>query len=166
VKIETEKNYKPNIGFQILFWIALFLLIEARNYGEYDNADIRLIFYYDLCHWIFQIISANFIYYVLIKHFFDRKKYFLFSALLLVVLYVFSVINRLFIVYIAEPFFCNLPQDSIYSIFTDIRYLSISYTFSIITGTFAFVSVMFMLRYKSEKQNTTKLLKEKAELEE
>ena len=40
----------------------------------------------------------------------------------------------------------------------------ISYTFSIITGAFAFVSVMFMLRYKSEKQNTTKLLKEKAEL--
>lgn len=165
MKIGTDKNYRPNIGFQILFWIALFLLIEARNYGEYDNADIQLIFYYDLCHWIFQIISANFIYYILIKHFFDRKKYFSFSILLLVALYVFSVINRLFIVYIAEPFFCNFPQDSIYNIFTDIRYLLISYTFSIITGAFAFVSVMFMLRYKTEKQNTTKLLKEKAELE-
>ncbi len=165
VKIGTWKKYQSNIGFQILFWTALFLLIEARNYGEYEDANIQLIFYYDLCHWIFQIISANFIYYVLIKYFFDRKKYVLFSVLLLVSLYVFSAVNRFFIVYIAEPFFCNFPQDSIYSIFTDIRYLLISYTFSIITGAFAFVSVMFMLRYKSEKQNTTKLLKEKAELE-
>jgi hypothetical protein len=99
------------------------------------------------------------------KAFFDRKKYLSFLIILLVSLYVFSVINRLFIVYIAEPFFCNFPQDSIYSIVTDIRYLLISYTFSIITGAFAFVSVMFMLRYKTEKQNTTKLLKEKAELE-
>jgi hypothetical protein len=55
VKIGTWKKYQSNIGFQILFWTALFMLIEARNYGEYEDANIQLIFYYDLCHWIFRL---------------------------------------------------------------------------------------------------------------
>lgn len=165
VKIGTWKKYQSNIGFQILFWTALFLVVTARNYGEHDRADLGEVFFYDVCHWIFQILSANFIYYVLIRFFFDKKKYVLFNVLLIVSLYILAVINRFFIIYLAEPFFVNYPQDSIYSIFTDVRYLFICYIFPIITGVFIFISVMFMLRYKNEKQNTTKLLKEKAELE-
>lgn len=160
-----ENNLKQNICFQLLFWTALFVFGIARMYGEYDDGISWEIIIYNFCHWIFQIAGANFIYFVLIRNFFDRKNYFAFSLSLIFSLYVISVVNRIFIVYLAEPFFISVPKDSFYSIFTDIGYLWTHYIFTIISGTFIFVSVMFVIRYKDEKENTAKLQKEKAELE-
>lgn len=62
-------------------------------------------------------------------------------------------------------FFVSYPQDTLVSIFTDLKYLLFHYTLPIITGAFIFISVMFMLRYRNEKQNHEKLMKEKTELE-
>lgn len=163
--MKPDYHLRQNMYFQLFFWTALFLFGTVRNYGEFPGGVSSEMIIYNFCHWIFQIAGANFIYYVLINTFFDRKKYLEFSLYLIVSLYLISVMNRIFIVYLAEPFFINEPQDSLFSIFTDIRYLLIHYTFPIISGAFIFISVMFVIRYKDEKENTTKLLKEKAELE-
>ena len=165
VKILSGKPVRQSLYFQVFFWVALFLLVTARNYGEHENPDFREMIIYDFCHWIFQIIGANFIYYFLVRKYFDNRRYTEFSVYLLLSLYGISVINRLFIIYIAEPFFVSYPQDTLLSIFTDLKYLFFHYTLPIITGAFIFISVMFMLRYRNEKQNHEKLLKEKAELE-
>lgn len=165
MKFGPGNNLKQHINFQLFFWTALFLFGSIRNYGEYDDKISPEIIIYNFCHWIFQIAGANFIYYILIRHFFDRKKYVLFSLYLILFLYFISIINRIFIVYIAEPFFTNELQDSFFDIFTDIGYLLFHYTFLIISSSFIFISVMFILRYKDEKENTTQLQKEKAELE-
>ncbi|MGG5208143.1 sensor histidine kinase [Chryseobacterium sp. MIQD13] len=165
MKFGPENNLKQNICFQLLFWTALFLFGMARNYGENDSGISSEILIYNFCHWIFQIAGANFIYFVLIRNFFDRKKYLTFSLYLIFSLYIISVINRIFIVYFAEPLFMSVPKDSFFSIFTDIGYLWTHYTFPIITGAFIFISVMFVIRYKDEKENTAKLQQEKAELE-
>lgn len=165
MRFGPENNLKQNAYFQLFFWIALFLFGTIRNSGEFDQGISKEVTIYYFCHWIFQIAGANFIYYILIRNFFDRKKYILFSLYLIISLYIISVINRIFIVYFAEPFFINEPQDSLFSIFTDIGYLLTHYTFLIISGVFIFISVMFVIRYKDEKENTTKLQKEKAELE-
>lgn len=162
---QPEIHIRQNIYFQLLFWIALLVFGIARTYGEYDGVIVREMVIYNLYHWIFQIIGANFIYYILVRYLFDRKKYVAFSTGLIISLYIISVINRIFIVYLAEPFFTNLPKDSFISIFTDFKYLIFHYTFPIISGTFIFVSVMFMMRYKDEKERTASLQKEKAELE-
>ncbi|MDH6254391.1 two-component system sensor histidine kinase AlgZ [Chryseobacterium sp. H1D6B] len=165
MKIELDNTIKQNIYFQLFFWPALFLFAVVRNYGEYDPSEFTDVVIYNFCHWIFQIIGANFMYYILFRRFFDRKKYFKFSLYLLLSLYIISVINRIFIVYAAEPFFISLPKDNLLSIFTDINYLLSHYTFPVISSTFVFISIMFFVRYKDEKQQTMKLLKEKTELE-
>lgn len=165
MKLRAENNLKRNTFFQLFFWTALFLFGTARNYGAHHDGISTEIIIYNFCHWIFQIAGANFIYYILFRNFFDRKKYVLFSLYLILSLYVISVVNRIFIIYFAEPFFIAEPQDSLFSIFTDIGYLLTCYTFPIISGAFIFISVMFMLRYKDEKENTIQLQKEKAELE-
>ncbi|PIF46525.1 GHKL domain-containing protein [Chryseobacterium sp. 52] len=165
MKFGPENNLKQHIFFQLFFWTALFLFGMARSHGDYTDGISAEIIIYNFCHWIFQIAGANFIYSILILQFFDQKKYVRFSLYLLISLYIISVINRIFIVYLAEPFFIDEPQDSLFSIFTDMGYLLSYYTFPIISGAFIFISVMYMLRYKDEKENTTKLQKEKAELE-
>ncbi|WP_246008684.1 sensor histidine kinase [Chryseobacterium lactis] len=165
MKIKADISFRQNFYFQLFFWIALFLFGTARTYGEYEGGLYKESVIYNFCHWIFQIIGANFIYYILIRHFFDRKKYLEFSLYLLLSLYFISVINRIFIVYVAEPFFMNEVKDSFFSIFTDIRYLLFHYTFPLISGAFIFISILFIIRYKDEKENTIRLQKEKSDLE-
>ncbi|MGH1518006.1 sensor histidine kinase [Chryseobacterium sp. JK1] len=155
----------PSFYFQLLFWPALFLFGIGRIYGEYSEGPLKELVIYNFCHWIFQIMGANFIYYILIRHFSDRKRYFEFSLYLIASLYIISVINRIFIVYMAEPFFVTEDQDSFFSIFTDIKYLLLHYTFPVISGAFIFISIMFIIRYKDEKENSVRLQKEKTELE-
>ena len=164
MKNESEVHIRRTLYFQLFFWSALFLFGIARNYGEYDGLSAEIIIY-NFCHWIFQIIAANFIYFFLFRYLFDRKKYLEFSVSLIISLYLLSAINRFFIVYIAEPLFINETKDSIYSIFTDLKYLLLYYTFPIISGAFIFISMMFFMRYKDEKEKAADLQKEKAELE-
>jgi len=165
MKTPSENLIRQNLYFQLFFWTALFLFGTARMYGEYNEGAFKEVIIYNFCHWIFQIAGANFIYFILIRHFFDRKKYLEFVLSLLLSLYVISVINRFFIVYLAEPLFTNEVKDSIFNIFTDIPYLLLHYTFPIISGAFIFISIMFIIRYKDEKERTIKLQKEKTELE-
>ncbi|WP_347216112.1 histidine kinase [Chryseobacterium sp.] len=165
MKTKTISYNRQNIYFQLFFWIALFLFGIARAYEDYNGGMFKQLVIYNFCHWIFQILTANFIYYVLIRHLFDPKRYAEFIFYLLLSLYSISAINRIFIVHVAEPFFTHEPKDSLISIFTDIRYLLFHYTFPIISGTFIFISIMFFMRYKDEKENTTQLEKEKTELE-
>ena len=165
MKKSLNQRILKEIGYQTVFWSALFIFGTARNYGECEQSDFREFFYYGICHLIFQIIGANFIYYVLIKKYFDHKKYVLFSVYLILSSYIFGVLNRIFIVYLAEPFFANYPKNNILEIVTDIDYLLICYIIPILSGAFILISVMYILRYKNEKQNTIQLQKEKAELE-
>ena len=165
MKSGSASYLKQNFYFQLAFWSALFLFGAARSYDDYNGGIFKQLIIYNLCHWIFQILGANFIYYILILHFFDRKKYLRFSIYLIISLYIISIINRIFIVYIAEPFFTNESKDSLISIFTDLKYLLFHYTFPIISGAFIFISIMFIIRYKDEKENNIRLEKEKAELE-
>jgi len=163
-KISNGKLRKE-INYQTGLWIALFIFGIFRNYGEPEQPDFREVFYYGVCHWIFQIIGANWIYFILIRRFFEAKKYFHFMLYLVAGMYILGVLNRLFIVYAAEPLFSNYPQNSIFDILTDVKYLLFHYILPIISGSFIFVSMMFMLRYRDEKQNALQLQKEKSELE-
>ncbi|MDR4953934.1 sensor histidine kinase [Chryseobacterium sp. ES2] len=166
MKTLSEIQIRQNLYFQLFFWPALFLFGTVRMSGEYDSEATKGLIIYNFCHWIFQIAGANFIYFVLIRHFFDQKKYVKLILSILLSLYIISVINRFFIVYIAEPLFINeLLKDTPFEIFTDIPYLLLHYTFPIISGAFIFISIMFIIRYKDEKERTIKLQKEKTELE-
>lgn len=165
MKTNTITYSRQNICFQLFFWTALFLFGIARTYDDYNGEMFKQLVIYNFCHWIFQILAANFIYSILIRHFFDRKRYAEFILYLILSLYCISVANRIFIVDFAEPFFTQEPKDSLISIFTDIRYLMLHYTFPIISGAFIFISIMFFMRYKDEKEITIQLEKEKTELE-
>ncbi len=160
-----DSKLKKETGYQILFWTALLLFGIAKNYGEHENPNFAEFFYYDFCHWIFQIIGANFIYFILIRKYFDSRRYLLFSVYFLLSLYILGVLNRIFIVYAAEPFFADGPKDRITDIVCDVRYLLFHYIFPIVSGSFIFISVMFILRYKNEKHSRLQLQKEKTDLE-
>lgn len=73
MKIELDNNIKQNIFFQLVFWPALFLFAIVRDYGDYEPSEFMDVVIYNFCHWIFQIFSANFIYYILFRRFFDQK---------------------------------------------------------------------------------------------
>ncbi|WP_326984405.1 histidine kinase [Chryseobacterium sp. MYb264] len=161
----SKRNIKKEIGYQAVFWISLLIFGLARNYGEHEQPNFKEIFYYDLCHWIFQIISANFIYFVLIRKYFDHRKYLHFSFFFLISNYFLGIFNRIFIVYLAEPLFVNYPQDNFISIFIDVKYLLFHYIFPILSGSFIFISIMYVFRYQNEKQTAIQLQKEKTELE-
>lgn len=165
MKKTSDEKVKNEIIQQAVFWTALFVFGIFRNYGELEQPDFREVFYYDVCHWIFQIIGANLMYSVLIQKFFEAKKYLLFTVYFLGGIYLLGVLNRLFIVYAAEPLFADYPQDSISDIFTDLRYLLLYYILPVISGSFIFISMKFMLRYRDEKQNAFQLQKEKSQLE-
>ncbi|MBP2616740.1 sensor histidine kinase [Chryseobacterium jejuense] len=165
MRIGASTYSRQNIYFQLFFWIALFLFGIAKTYDDHNGGIFKQLVIYNFCHWIFQILGANFIYYFLIRYFFDRKKYVEFSIYLILSLYIISVANRIFIVDIAEPLFINEFKDSLISILTDIRYLLLHYTFPIISGAFIFISMMFFMRYKDEKENAIQLQKEKTEIE-
>ncbi len=133
MKLRPEIHIRQNIYFQLFFWIALFVFGIARTYGEYDGIIIRELVIYNFCHWIFQIIGANFIYYILIRYFFDRRKYVTFSIGLIISLYMISVINRIFIVYLAEPFSqtCLKIVSSVFSRISDTFYSIILFQSSV-----------------------------------
>lgn len=163
---KAQKDHSLSvIGYQVVFWTALFLFGLAQAYSHNDDENVKEIIIYNLCHLLFQIITANIIYYFLILVFFDRKRYVLFVITTIITIYLFSVLNRIFIVYAAEPFFSSEPQDSLRSIFTDLNYLLVHYVFPIITVSFIFICFMHILRYKNEKQDRIRLHKEKTELE-
>jgi len=165
VKKTSGEKLSKEIIYQSIFWIALFLFGIFRTYGEHGKSNFAEILYYDLCHWIFQIIGANFIYSVLIRKFFERKKYVLFTLSVFVGMYLLGVLNRMFIVYVAEPFLVHESPDSLMDILSDLQYLLFHYILPIISGAFIFVSMKFMIRYKDERQNTLQLQKDKSELE-
>lgn len=165
IKCSLNNNAKQSTVFQLFFWILFFLIGEAKIYAEYRQPLFSMNIPYDLCHLIFQVLSANFIYFILIKRLFYKKHYFQFVVFLVTSIYLFSVSNRVFAIYIAEPFFSNEPQDDLLSIFTDLDYLFCYYVIPIATASFVFVSVAFMFDLRNEKQYSVEILKEKAELE-
>ncbi|MDQ1097174.1 MULTISPECIES: sensor histidine kinase [Chryseobacterium] len=163
---KAQKDHSLSvIGYQAVFWTALFFFGLAQAYSHNGDESLKEIILYNLCHLLFEIVTANMIYYFLVRHFFDRKRYVLFIINTLIAVYLFSVLNRIFIVYAAEPFFSSEPQDSLGAIITDLNYLLTHYAFPIITISFIFICFMHILRYKNEKQDRIRLQKEKAELE-
>lgn len=162
--IINERN-KNEIGYQTIFWLALFAFRTTTNYHQYEKSNFQELFYYDFFLLICQIVFSNFIYFVLIKKYFDHRKYVLFLFNFILSAYLFGVVCRIFIVHIAEPLFFDYPKESIYEIITDIKYLIFHYLLAILSGSFIFISLKFMLRYRDEKQNAMQLQKEKKELE-
>lgn len=163
---KVQKDHSLSvISYQAVFWTALFLFGLAQAYSHNDDENLKEIIIYNLCHLLFQIITANIIYYFLIPGFFDRKHYALFTISTTMAIYLFSVLNRMFIVYAAEPFFSSEPQDSLRMILTDFNYLLTHYALPMITASFIFICFMHILRYKNEKQDRIRLQKEKMELE-
>lgn len=165
IKSNLNNNVRQNVVFQVSFWLLFFLIGEAKIYAEYRQPVFSMNFPYDLCHLIFQVLCANFVYFILIKKVFYKKHYFLFVISLIACIYLLSVANRVFAIYVAEPFFTNEPQDDLVSILTDLSYLFCYYVVPIATASFVFVSVAFMFDLRNEKQYSVEILKEKAELE-
>lgn len=165
IKINSQSVFRQNLVFQLFFWMAFFLIGEAKIYAQYRHPMFSQIIPYDLSHLVFQIMAANFIYFVLIKRIFYKKQYIFFIICLILSIYMISVLNRFFTIYIAEPFFIDEPQDDFLSIVTDLNYLFCYYMIPIVTASFIFVSVVFMLDLRNEKQFSALLLGQKAELE-
>lgn len=78
IKCSLNNNAKQSTVFQLFFWILFFLIGEAKIYAEYRQPLFSMNIPYDLCHLIFQVLSANFIYFILIKRLFYKKHYFQF----------------------------------------------------------------------------------------
>lgn len=165
MRIKLHRKIVTGAGYQIFFWSALLLFDVLRSIGENNELSFKGLLVDSMCHWIFQVISANFIYFVLVRRFYDRKRYFLFFILLIFSLLGFSVLNRIYVLLIYNSPLLDFPLADPENLFKDIKGRVFHYLFPILTGSFTFVISVFILRYNRERQKTIQLEKEKSELE-
>jgi two-component system LytT family sensor kinase len=129
----------------------------------FKHGDIKPHFITNLATLPAQMAAAYFLNYYQIPQLLFRKKYVLFIVSLVVSIYVFSALNRISVVYIAEPFVrTDFEQESISEILSDTAYLYSIY----FTATYIYAFLMLLIKavkIKYEEKHRIEILqKEKA----
>lgn len=148
----------------VLFWTILVgttTFLTSLNLGLFRHHLIN-----NLALLPMQMAAAYFLCYYQLPKQILKKKYFSFIVSLLISAFVFSVIARLSIIYIAEPFIrTDFEQETLLEILSDPYYLVTVY----VPVVYSFTLIMFIIKiikgHQKEKQQLNILQKEKATTE-
>lgn len=145
----------------LLFWVGLvtiFISLASLNSGTLIS---NIANYFALLP--AQIGAAYLLNYYQIPEQLLKKKYLLFGVSLILSIYVFTVIGRLSIIYIAEPLFReNFTQESIGEILYDSAYLFSVYFPAVYIYAFIMLLIKVIKSRFEEKHQIEVLKKEKA----
>lgn len=156
-----DRVLKNRLLSHLLFWAGLFFLITVLAALNTGKIRPHLITY--LVTLPSQMAAAYALNYYQIPQLLYKKKYLLFAISLVGCIYVFSALDRISVVYFAEPYIrTDFQQESIAEILSDTAYLFSVY----FTGTYMYAFVMMLIkavknRYE-EKHQIEILQKEKA----
>lgn len=150
----------------LLFWITILLLSTPKGIIlNEDSLYKALIKHFSVLPP--QMLASYFLGYFVIPKFLLKKKYKVTIILVLLGTYVFSVLERIMVIYLGEFLLGNPPymQAPILEILTDFRMLIKLYVLSIYSVSLLFLFVKYFKSYKEVKEKDLKLKKEKAESE-
>lgn len=158
----TDLIQEKRILRHIIFWTAILLYALSRNLINQEE-NLELTFSKSISLIVPQIFAAYVISYLIIDKLLVQKKYFLSITLSVGVIYIFSVLARVFIVHIAEPLFRKPPftQETIVEIIIDVKHLFLYYAPAIFYTVFIFLFVRYFINYKAVKENELKHQSEK-----
>jgi len=161
VKLFLDSIFQNRWASHLLFWVGLvviFISLASLNSGTL-KANVANY----LAMLPSQIGAAYALNYYQIPKQLLKRKYLLFFVTLIASIYVFTVIGRLSIIYVAEPFFReNFTQESLGEILSDSAYLFSVY----FPAVYVYALIMVLIKaFKSrfeEKHKIEVLQKEKA----
>jgi sensor histidine kinase YesM len=156
-----DATFQSRWATHMLFWVGLvtiFISLASLNSG---TVNANMANYLALLP--AQMGAAYFLNYFQVPRQLLKRKYLLFFGMLLVSIYVFTVIGRLSIIYIAEPFFReDFTQESLAEVLSDSAYLFSVY----FPAVYVYAFIMLLIKaFKSrfeEKHKIEVLQKEKA----
>ena len=144
-----------------LFWLVFLLTaslwssLEAKSFSHYLTTNLAIL--------PAQLMATYLLVYFQIPQLLLKKKYVQFVFSLLLAIFIFTAIARIFIVYIAEPFIRkDFEQESLIEILTDPIYLLVVYFPAVYLVSFYMFSVKSFKNLFEEKHQLEVLQKEKA----
>ncbi|NAS13973.1 sensor histidine kinase [Poritiphilus flavus] len=144
----------------LVFWGGLFFILTLLAILNTGGVKQQFINYLTLLP--FQMMAAYTLVYYQVPKLLLRKKYLLFFVSFLFFIYFFSVLARLGIVHIAEPFIrTDFEQESVMEIVSDPYYLLAVYAPAIYVTAFLMLAVKMILERFREKHDLEVLRKEK-----
>jgi len=124
-----------------LFWSGLFLLFTVL--ASLNTGEIRPHLVTGLALLPSQMAAAYILNYYQIPRLLYKKQYLIFGVSLVVLIYIFSALGRMSVVYIAEPFIrVDFEQETIGEILSDTAYLFSVY----FTTTYVYAFVMVLIK--------------------
>ncbi|WP_394748105.1 sensor histidine kinase [Spongiimicrobium salis] len=156
----TDYILQHRVVSHFLFWgsfLFIFTLLATLNSGSFID---HLINYVALLP--VQMMAAYSLVYFLVPQFLLKKKYLTLGVSFVVSAYVFAVIARLVVIYIAEPFIReNFEQESVLEVISDPYYLFIAYFPAVYVVVFLMLALKTIKQRFEEKHQMQVLQKEK-----
>ena len=148
----------------VLFWMVL--VVVNFFVSSLNMEDVRPMMYSLIFLLPIQLGAAYLLAYWQVPELLMKKRYLLFVLSLVASIFVFSVLGRLMIIYVSEPFWReNFSQESVWEVMSDIQYLLIAY----FPATHIFPLVFLTaksIKYRFEERHQFEILKkEKATAE-
>ncbi len=144
----------------LLFWGGLFFILTLLAF--LNTGSLKQHFFNYLALLPFQMMAAYTLVYYQVPKLLLKKKYLPFAISLLLAVYFFSLLARIGIVHIAEPFIrTDFEQESILEILSDPYYLLAVYAPAIYVTAFLMLAVKMILERFQEKHDLEVLRGEK-----
>ncbi len=140
----------------LLFWLGF--LITTTVWASVSTGIYRINIFNNLAMLLPQMGFAYLLSYSLVPRWLLNKKYIIFSLLVFSGLYVFSILARLAVIYLAEPFFrSDFDQESLLEILQEPLYLIWVYFPSVGLISFIFLSLK-MIKSRFEERHLLEVL--------
>ncbi|MFC7773885.1 sensor histidine kinase [Flavobacterium sp. GCM10027622] len=151
----------------LLFWLAYITVGVFNDYSNLDEDCFLEIAVYHLNDAFFGAIMAYLVAYCFLKERFLSKGYIITGISFLLSTYLLAALCRLSMVHFIEPLVRKPPfeQETLWEIFTDLRYIAFKYGPSILTAAFIFFIAKFFSDHSKEREKRLLLSKEKTEVE-
>lgn len=159
-----DRVLQNRVATHVLFWFLLLMISTALgslNFGGFDRHLIN-----NLALLPSQLLAAYFLAYFQIPKLILQRKYLYFFISLLLSIFFFTVIARLSIIYIAEPFLReDYEQETLLEVLMDPQYLLAVYLIAVYLFPLIFVTIKTIKERFEQKHQLEILKKEKATTE-
>ncbi|WP_264537673.1 sensor histidine kinase [Flavobacterium sp. N1736] len=154
------------LSAHIIFWICIFVMFFSKNTSS-DPQELRVDIFYTLYYEICSMTSAYFLAYRILPRLMAPQKHVLVWIEFIVISYLISILARIVMIYVLEPFVRPKPfeQESISEILTDLPTLFGSYFLHIFSLSMFFVFIKLIKDQYVIQKKALLLEKQKAETE-
>ena len=136
-------NKEHRILSHFLFWLLLlFVQISSSSYYNSDQVPFKNNLVGDGTNLLAQVPAAYFLAYFIVPRYFYKQRYLIAFVYFILSSYIICALSRIEVIYIEEPFYGKKhnPDETIFTIFTDLLKLAYVYFFRIFSVAFILCS--------------------------